>query len=150
MSEEIYCTVWTKDGKQELTEKQWVNFNDSKLHRENNLPAVEKLYRENNLSAVEHSSGSKYWYLNGKLHRTDGPAIEYPDGSKEWWLNGKLHRTDGPAVQNLLNNEEITEWALDGIFYSKEDHSKEINKIKEMNSLERMLDPRDWVRNFKE
>jgi hypothetical protein len=28
------------------------------------------------------------WYLNGKLHRTDGPAIEHSDGDKEWYLNG--------------------------------------------------------------
>ena len=33
--------------------------------------------------------GSKVWFLNGKLHRTDGPAIEYPDGSKEWYSDGK-------------------------------------------------------------
>ena len=32
--------------------------------------------------------GTKHWYLNGKLHREDGPAIEYADGSKAWWLNG--------------------------------------------------------------
>ena len=33
-------------------------------------------------------SGYKYWYINGELHREDGPAIEYRGGSKEWWLNG--------------------------------------------------------------
>jgi hypothetical protein len=43
--------------------------------------------------------GTKYWYLNGKLHRTDGPAIERVNGTKEWYLNGKQHRTDGPAVE---------------------------------------------------
>ena len=32
---------------------------------------------------------NKEWYLNGKLHREDGPAIEGPDGYKEWYLNGK-------------------------------------------------------------
>jgi hypothetical protein len=32
--------------------------------------------------------GTKRWYLNGKLHRLDGPAIEYSGGDKEWWLNG--------------------------------------------------------------
>jgi hypothetical protein len=44
--------------------------------------------------------GTKEWHLNGKLHRTDGPAVEYADGTKAWWLNGKLHRTDGPAVEH--------------------------------------------------
>ena len=42
--------------------------------------------------------GNKVWHLNGKLHRTDGPAIERVDGGKQWWLNGDLHRTDGPAI----------------------------------------------------
>jgi len=31
----------------------------------------------------------RYWYLNGKLHREDGPAVEYADGRREWWVNGK-------------------------------------------------------------
>jgi hypothetical protein len=33
--------------------------------------------------------GTKMWYLNGELHREDGPAVEYPDGTKRWYLNGK-------------------------------------------------------------
>jgi antitoxin component YwqK of YwqJK toxin-antitoxin module len=32
--------------------------------------------------------GNKFWYLNGKCHREDGPAIEYADGNKYWYLNG--------------------------------------------------------------
>ena len=32
--------------------------------------------------------GAKQWFLNGKLHREDGPAIERSDESKEWWLEG--------------------------------------------------------------
>jgi hypothetical protein len=43
--------------------------------------------------------GTKYWYLNGKLHKEDGPAVEYVDGTKHWCLNGKLHREDGPAIE---------------------------------------------------
>ena len=43
--------------------------------------------------------GAKEWYLNGKLHRVDGPACEYANGSKEWWLNGNLHRANGPACE---------------------------------------------------
>jgi hypothetical protein len=30
----------------------------------------------------------KFWYLNGELHREDGPAAEYSDGKKYWYLNG--------------------------------------------------------------
>jgi hypothetical protein len=43
--------------------------------------------------------GTKQWYLNGELHRVDGPAVEYTDGSRHWYLNGELHRVDGPAVE---------------------------------------------------
>ena len=38
---------------------------------------------------TEHPDGTKQWYLNGELHRVDGPAIEYPNGDNEWHLNGK-------------------------------------------------------------
>jgi hypothetical protein len=37
----------------------------------------------------EVSNGNKYWYLNGRWHRIDGPAIEYADGTFRWYLNGK-------------------------------------------------------------
>ena len=35
------------------------------------------------------TNGTKKWYLNGKLHREDGPAIVWADGEKEWYLDGK-------------------------------------------------------------
>jgi len=55
-------------------------------------------------------SGTKGWYLNGKLHREDGPAIERSDGNKEWYLNGKYHREDGPAFEYPDGTKE---WWLD-------------------------------------
>ena len=36
-----------------------------------------------------YDDGTKYWYLNGKKHREDGPAIEWADGTKYWYLNDK-------------------------------------------------------------
>ncbi len=36
-----------------------------------------------------YASGAKYWYLNDKLHREDGPAVECAKGYKSWYLNGK-------------------------------------------------------------
>ena len=38
-----------------------------------------------------YTNGTKYWYLNGKLHREDGPACEWADGHKSWYLNGKKY-----------------------------------------------------------
>ena len=37
---------------------------------------------------VKVVEGHYYWYLNGKLHREDGPAVEFSDGIKLWYLNG--------------------------------------------------------------
>ena len=42
--------------------------------------------------------GRKEWHVNGKIHRTDGPAVIWETGRQEWWLNGNLHREDGPAI----------------------------------------------------
>jgi hypothetical protein len=58
-----------------------------------------------------YSDGRQEWYLNGKLHREDGPAIIHPDGTQEWWLNGKLHREDGPAV---IDPDGTQYWYLNG------------------------------------
>jgi len=55
--------------------------------------------------------GNKYWYLNGKLHRVDGPAIELADGDKYWYLNDKRHREDGPAIERA-NGDKF--WYLNG------------------------------------
>ena len=51
------------------------------------------------------------WYLNGKLHRTDGPAVIRSDGCQKWYLNGNLHRTDGPAVTWSNGSQK---WYLNG------------------------------------
>ena len=58
-----------------------------------------------------NANGSKEWYLDGKLHRVEGPAVEDADGTKEWYLNDKLHRTDGPAVEDADGTKE---WHLNG------------------------------------
>jgi hypothetical protein len=42
--------------------------------------------------------GTQEWFLNGKRHRTDGPAWIAADGTQAWYIDGHLHRTDGPAV----------------------------------------------------
>ena len=42
-------------------------------------------YKEYNVKV--YNNGTKYWYLNGKCHREDGPACEYSDGTKLWYLN---------------------------------------------------------------
>ena len=57
-------------------------------------------------------NGYKQWWLNGKLHREDGPAVESANGTKEWYLNGKRHREDGPAVEYIDGSKKY--W-IDGV-----------------------------------
>jgi hypothetical protein len=59
-----------------------------------------------NKSTLAHGDDdTKRWYLNGQLHREDGPAIEYPNGTKMWYINDKRHREDGPAVEFANGNK---------------------------------------------
>ena len=61
--------------------------------------------------ACEYADGTKLWFLDGKLHRIDGPAVEWADGTKHWYQYGKCHRVDGPAY---LGAHGTKYWCLDG------------------------------------
>ena len=37
---------------------------------------------------------NKRWFLNGKIHREDGPAIEQDDGRQWFYLYGKEYTHD--------------------------------------------------------
>ena len=60
-----------------------------------------------------YTNGTKWWFLNGNLHREDGPAIECANGTKYWYLNGKCHREDGPACEYASGDKR---WYLNGIW----------------------------------
>ena len=42
---------------------------------------------DNFTGIIEYTSGSKYWIVNDKHHRLDGPAIEHYSGSKYWYID---------------------------------------------------------------
>jgi len=50
------------------------------------------------------------WFLNGELHREDGPAVIYPT-DREWFLHGKRHRIGGPAV---ISDDGLYIWYYNG------------------------------------
>ncbi len=58
------------------------------------------LHREDG-PAVEFVNGNKMWFINGNKHREDGPAIDDVDGTKYWYINDIPHREDGPAVEHV-------------------------------------------------
>ena len=57
------------------------------------------------------ANGSKWWKLDGIVHREDGPAVEFTDGYKVWYKHGKRHREDGPAVDYSNGHKS---WYLNG------------------------------------
>ena len=79
------------------------------------------------------TNGTRCWYLNGNLHREDGPAIEYANGNREWYLNGNLHREDGPAVEYAHGAHY---WYLNGEEYTEEEFIKKTSKVKELTVAE--------------
>ena len=72
-----------------------------------------------------HSDVSEHWYLNGRLHRENGPAVEYANGNKTWYLNGELHREDGPAVDWAGS---FKEWWINGQKLTKEEFNEQLKK----------------------
>ena len=54
--------------------------------------------RHSKFTGIVTVENCKMWYVDGKLHREDGPAFEAGNGSKEWYIDDLRHRTDGPAV----------------------------------------------------
>ena len=72
-----------------------------------------------------YPNGDKEWYLNGELHRVDGPALEWADGSKAWYLNGERHREDGPAFECFSG---YNSWWLNSKSYTESDYNTEMAK----------------------
>jgi hypothetical protein len=67
--------------------------------------------------------GTKYWYQNDQLHKTDGPAIIYPDSSKLWYQNNQVHRTDGPAIEYA---DGLKSWYIKDKRYPEEEYRKQL------------------------
>lgn len=52
------------------------------------------LHREDGPAVEYHNNGGKVWYQNGLIHRLDGPALEYSDGTNDWYYKGQLIECD--------------------------------------------------------
>ena len=76
-----------------------------------------------------YETNTKFWLLNGKRHRKDGPAVEYANGGKAWYLNGKLHHENGPAVEWASGTKY---WYLNGEQLTEAEHAEQTNPAIEM------------------
>jgi hypothetical protein len=104
------------------------------------------LHREDG-PAVEWADGTKYWYINGQRHREDGPAIEYTDGWKEWYLNGKKMSEDGPAVEYANGTKE---WWLNGEYLTEDEFNRRAGNIIEItrDHAESILEALEWAKSM--
>jgi len=84
-------------------------------------------------------NGDKFWYLNYKCHREDGPAVEYANGNKFWYPNGKRHREDGPAIEWADGTKM---WYLDGEKVTEQEVMKSscVGKIVEIDGKKYKLE----------
>ena len=64
-----------------------------------------------------YPNGDKWWLLNGKFHREDGPAVEWANGHKEWYLNGKSMSEDEHKRATSKATCEGKEVEVDGVTY---------------------------------
>jgi hypothetical protein len=66
------------------------------------------------------------WFLDGKLHRVDGPAyVHVANGivySLNWFINGQEHREDGPARIESMHNNSIPISTIETWFYRGKIH----------------------------
>jgi hypothetical protein len=98
---------------------------------------------------------NKFYYKDGTvssmysykkdLHRTDGPAAVYNNGDKYWYVDGRQHRTDGPAIEY---GNGPRSWRVDGRYYDEEDFNKLIEEVRQLPKVLRLIDPREWVRQY--
>lgn len=95
-----------------------------------------------NSSIIYHDNGvieSERWHVNGKFHRTDGPAwVHYHYNgvtcTKRWYKHNILHRLDGPAEACYYDDGSVRSeiWMINGVELNINEFLKEID-MTEMN-----------------
>lgn len=81
------------------------------------------------MRTIERSKDRISYYLDGKLHREDGPAIEYHSGAQMWYRHGLRHREDGAAVIvgiRCVGARCVMGWYLHGRQYSEDEYNMKV------------------------
>ena len=50
---------------------------------------IEVCIKEKRPTILTDIDGKKAWYVDGVLHREDGPAIVHPNGKTNYWFRGE-------------------------------------------------------------
>ena len=108
------------------------------------------LHRENGPAII--TDRYMAWYRNGQLHRENGPAVEFGFKYKQWFINGKSHRIDGPALEyfdgykeRYINGELYT---LDCLNFKVNVIKKFFKMVKTVNLMKRILFVKKLQSNF--
>ncbi len=79
---ELHLSCWKKCSGTDEIEKEYTSEEWLDLTGENY--SEEYVY-------LEFSSGAKFWYKKGKLHRLDGPACIYADGARSFYIEDNYY-----------------------------------------------------------
>ena len=73
---------------------------------------MSKLEVDSNVRHEIHSNGLQKWFIDERLHRTNGPAIIHPSGKMEFYNYGTRHRDYGlPSI--IHPNGAVEFWEND-------------------------------------
>ena len=103
-------------------------------------------YHDNDNDNGNGNVSSESYYINGKLHREDGPALifyYYEKGnilSEYYYLNGKRHREDGAAYIYYYQDGNIyyEAYYLNGIHYTNSDSETFQQDLEKYHSMVRL------------
>ena len=100
----------------------------STLNREcYNYFNIKTIKYEMKFRTIERQGWRTNYKLDGKMHRTDGPAVIFSNGDEDWYINDKLHRSDGPAMIRVnyrsywFNNDNLHRLDGPAIEYVREE-----------------------------
>lgn len=95
--------------------------------------------------AVMYFNGTRAWYLNGILHRIDGPALLFRTvgvyGSRT-----DFHIEDGPAITPF---DDRHEWYVEGVEYTKEEFDRWLENKTLNDNLHSTLEPKPTEKRLK-
>lgn len=126
---DIFDRLWgTMDAQFRELEREWGVPNRLPVIT---LPAVKTKYID---QRTYHDGEKTINYLNGMIHRDDGPAVKYDDGREEYWLKGmKVSKEEFESHKQQLEDEKVHYIYLDGREYKVTG-----KKLKELNLKEQL------------
>lgn len=90
---------------------------DALHYRQIDAHAYEALPSKRGAYTYTNEDGQRWYLVDGKAHREDGPALVYADGTCMWYHKGECHRIGAPAV---CTPEGYEQWYLFGLLHRED------------------------------